>query len=106
MSGIQVLRKSRALALGIALAAGAGGYAISRATPSVAAGGHSRASIRIADPSEGPSKLGFAPFVKQVLPNVENISSSNVVLTPNHLEGKPSAPVLQPLLGQNFHPGP
>jgi len=76
MSGIQFLRKSRALALGIALAAAAGGYAIARATPSVAAGGHIRASIRIADPSEGPSKLGFAPIVKQVLPNVVNISSS------------------------------
>src|SRR5882757_3971585 len=105
MSGIQFLRKSRALALGIALAAAAGGYAIARATPSVAAGGHIRASIRIADPSEGPSKLGFAPIVKQVLPNVVNISSSKVVRTPNQLEGMPSDPFFQQFFGKHFGSG-
>ena len=105
MSGIQFLRKSRALALGIALAAAAGGYAIARATPSVAAGGHVRASIRIADPSEGPSKLGFAPIVKQVLPNVVNISSSKVVRTPNQLEGMPSDPFFQQFFGKHFGSG-
>src|SRR6267378_3741513 len=105
MSGIQFLRKSRALALGIALAAAAGGYAIDSATPSVAAGGHIRASIRIADPSEGPSKLGFAPIVKQVLPNVVNISSSKVVRTPNQLEGMPSDPFFQQFFGKHFGSG-
>ncbi len=70
MSGINLLRKSQAVALGLALAAGAGGYAIARVTPSVSAAGHVRASLKVADPNEGPSKMGFAPIVKQVLPNV------------------------------------
>jgi serine protease Do len=106
MSGIQFLRKSRALAFGIALAAAAGGYAIARVTPSVAAAEHVRASLKIADPSEGPSKLGFAPIVKQVLPNVVNISSSKVVRTPNQFEGMPSDPFFQQFFGKRFGTGP
>ena len=39
------------------------------------------ASLKVADPSEGPSKTGFAPVVKGVLPDVVNISTSKVVRT-------------------------
>jgi len=106
MNGIQFLRRSRALGFGIALAAGAGGYAIAHVTPSVAAAGHVHASLKIADPSEGPSKLGFAPIVKQVLPNVVNISSSKVVRTPNQFEGMPSDPFFQQFFGKRFGSGP
>jgi serine protease Do len=106
MSGIEFLRRSQALALGLALAAGAGGYAIARVTPSVTATGHVRASLKEADPSEGPSKSGFAPIVKQVLPNVVNISSSKVVRTPNQLEGMPSDPLFQQFFGKRFGSGP
>src|SRR3984893_18158564 len=106
MSGDRFLRKSQAVALGLALAAGAGGYAIARVTPSVAAAGHVRASLKLADPSEGPSKMGFAPVVKQVLPNVVNISSSKVVRTPNQFEGMPTDPFFQQFFGKRFGPGP
>src|SRR3984893_2938225 len=106
MSGDMFLRKSQALALGLALAAGAGGYAIARVTPSVSAAGHVRASLKMADPSEAPSKMGVAPIVKQVLPNVVNISSSKVVRTPNQSEGMPADPFFQQFFGKRFGPGP
>jgi serine protease Do len=106
MSGIEFLRRSQVLALGLVLAAGAGGYAIARVTPSTTAAGHVRASLKVADPSEGPSKSGFAPIVKQVLPNVVNISSSKVVRTPNQSEGMPADPFFQQFFGKRFGPGP
>jgi serine protease Do len=105
MSGIEFLRRSQVLALGLVLAAGAGGYAIARVTPSTTAAGHVRASLKLADPSEGPSKSGFAPIVKQVLPNVVNISSSKVVRTPNQSEGMPADPFFQQFFGKRFGPG-
>jgi serine protease Do len=106
MSGIEFVRRSQVLALGLVLAAGAGGYAIARVTPSTTAAGHVRASLKVADPSEGPSKSGFAPIVKQVLPNVVNISSSKVVRTPNQTEGMPADPFFQQFFGKRFGPGP
>jgi serine protease Do len=106
MSGIEFVRRSQVLALGLVLAAGAGGYAIARVTPSTTAAGHVRASLKVADPSEGPSKSGFAPIVKQVLPNVVNISSSKVVRTPNQAEGMPEDPFFQQFFGKRFGPGP
>jgi serine protease Do len=106
MTGIEFLRRSQVLALGLVLVAGAGGYAIARVTPSTTAAGHVRASLKVADPSEGPSKSGFAPIVKQVLPNVVNISSSKVVRTPNQSEGMPVDPFFQQFFGKRFGPGP
>src|SRR5258708_16502490 len=106
MSGIEFLRKSQAAALGLALAAGAGGYRIARVTPSVNAAGPVRASLKMADPNEGPSKMGFAPIVKEVLPNVVNISSSKVVRTPNQFEGMPTDPFFQQFFGKRFGRGP
>jgi serine protease Do len=61
------------------------------------------ASLKLADPSEGPSKIGFAPVVKEVLPNVVNISSSKVVRTTNQMpEGMQSDPFFQQFFGQGF----
>jgi serine protease Do len=39
------------------------------------------ATLKLADPNEGPSKTGFAPVVKGVLPDVVNISTSKMVRT-------------------------
>jgi serine protease Do len=87
-------------ALALALAVGATGYAVARATES-ATGTRLHASLKIADPSEGPSRTGFAPVVKQVLPNVVNISTSKVVRTPNQMpEGMQSDPFFQQFFGQ------
>jgi Trypsin-like serine proteases, typically periplasmic, contain C-terminal PDZ domain len=37
------------------------------------------ATLKLADPKEGPSSTSYAPIVKEVLPSVVNISSSKVV---------------------------
>ena len=39
------------------------------------------ASLKLANPNEGPSRNSFAPIVKKVLPEVVNISSTKVVKT-------------------------
>jgi serine protease Do len=104
MNGTQFSRKwtGAALALTLALGTGATGYAVARATEGVT-GTHVHASLKLADPSEGPSKIGFAPVVKEVLPNVVNISSSKVVRTPNQMpEGMQSDPFFQQFFGQGF----
>ncbi len=104
MSGQQFSRKWLAGALGLALAFGVGGYAVARAKDAVSTT-HVRASLKLADPSEGPSKTGFAPIVKEVLPNVVNISSSKVVKSRNQMqmpEGMENDPFFQQFFGQQF----
>jgi serine protease Do len=89
------------LALALGLAGGATGYGVARAKEGT--GTHVHASLKLADPSEGPSKIGFAPIVKEVLPNVVNISSSKVVRTPNQMpEGMQSDPFFQQFFGHGF----
>jgi serine protease Do len=68
-------------------------------------------SMKMADPAEGPSKAGFAPVVKGVLPDVVNISTSKVVKASEHPEmqqGTPEdmPPFFQQFFGQQFGPGP
>jgi serine protease Do len=104
MNGIRFSRKwtGAVLALVLGLGGGATGYAVARAKETVTAS-HVRASLKLADPSEGPSKIGFAPVVKEVLPNVVNISSSKVVRTPNQMpEGMQSDPFFQQFFGHGF----
>src|ERR1700680_1834700 len=99
-------RKPQALILGIALTGGVAGYAVARTTTSASAG-HVHASLKLADPSEGPSKIGFAPIVKEVLPSVVNISSSKVVRTPNQFaQGLPDDPMFRQFFGRQFGRGP
>jgi serine protease Do len=99
-------RKPQALILGIALTGGVAGYAVARTTTSASAG-HVHASLKLADPSEGSSKMGFAPIVKEVLPSVVNISSSKVVKTPNQFaQGLPDDPMFRQFFGRQFGRGP
>ena len=107
MKGLQFSRKFQGIALGIALTGGATGYALARVTPSLGPA-HGHANFKMADPSEGPSNTGFAGVVKQVLPNVVNISSSKVVRTRNEsaAEGMPSDPFFQHFFGKGFGFGP
>src|SRR5580700_683042 len=102
MSGIQFSRKLQAAGLALALTAGVTAYAVARASER-AGSVHVHASLKMADPNEGPSKTGFAPVVKEVLPDVVNISSSKVVRTPNQFsEGMPNDPFFQQFFGQGF----
>ena len=102
MNATRFSRKWTGAVFALALAVGATGYAVARATEGVT-GARVQASLKIADPSEGPSRTGFAPVVKQVLPNVVNISSSKVVRTPNQMpEGMQSDPFFEQFFGQGF----
>src|SRR5882762_8725245 len=103
---MRFLRKSQALILGIALMGGVAGYAVARTTTTASAG-HVHASLTLADPNEGPSKMGFAPIVKEVLPSVVNISSSKVVRAPNEsAQGMPDDPMFRQFFGKQFGRGP
>jgi serine protease Do len=73
--------RSKGLVLGAALALGVGGFGAVRGAINH---GESRppATFKFADSNEGPSRTGFAPMVKKVLPAVVKVSSSKVVKTP------------------------
>ncbi|MGO8731556.1 MAG: DegQ family serine endoprotease [Terriglobia bacterium] len=65
------------------------------------------ASLKFADPSEGPSRNSFAPIVKKVLPEVVNISSSKVVKTPTGFSGQmPQGMPMDPFFRQFFGDNP
>ncbi len=59
------------------------------------------ATLKLADPGEGPSKSSYAPLVKEVLPSVVNISSSKVVHNRmSSEEGMPMDPFFRQFFGQ------
>jgi len=60
------------------------------------------ATLKLADPNEGPSKTSFAPVVKAVLPTVVNISSSKVVRTPAQFSQIPMDPFFRQFFGDEF----
>jgi serine protease Do len=70
--------KPKAIALAMIFLVGAAGFGVARASQSFFSSG-THASMKFADPAEGPSRTGFAPVVKSVLPDVVNISTSKVV---------------------------
>src|SRR5579864_1334922 len=71
--------KPKAMMLAMILLVGGAGFGVARAGQALFSGSSSHASMKFADPAEGPSKTGFAPVVKAVLPDVVNISTSKVV---------------------------
>src|SRR5664279_531247 len=94
--------RPRALALAMTLLVGAAGFGVVRASQRLfPAIGH--ASLKLADPNEGPSKMGFAPVVKSVLPDVVNVSTSKVVRTQTEL---PDQMFNDPAFRQFFGLGP
>jgi serine protease Do len=72
--------------LAVALALGLGGLGLAAANR--AWNDNPPATLKLADANEGPSRTGFAPVVKKVLPDVVNISSSKVVKTRTAFEGQ------------------
>jgi serine protease Do len=59
------------------------------------------ASLKLASPTEGPSRNSFAPIVKQVLPEVVNISTSKVVKTGFSGQMMPMDPFFRQFFGDN-----
>ena len=82
-----VSKRPKAAAVALALALGAGGLCLAAAEHAFT--DNPPASLKLADPNEGPSRTGFAPIVKKVLPTVVNISSTKVIKTSsNDLQGQ------------------
>jgi serine protease Do len=98
--------KSKILAGAMVLLLGMAGWGVARAsqkffTPGV------HISMNLADPAEGPSRTGFAPVVKAVLPDVVNISTSKVVKASERKQfdmPDEMPPFFQQFFGQQFGP--
>jgi serine protease Do len=98
--------RSKVLAGAAALLLGLAGWGVARAsqkffTPGV------HISMKMADPAEAPSRTGFAPVVKTVLPDVVNISTSKVVKASNQRQFESPddiPPFFQQFFGQQFGP--
>jgi serine protease Do len=103
--------RSKFLAGALVVLLGMAGWGVARASQKFLTPGV-HISMKLADPAEGPSKTGFAPVVKSVLPDVVNISTSKVVKASNRPDiqgdfpdGMP--PFFQQFFGQQFgHNGP
>ncbi len=98
--------KSKILAGAMVILLGMAGWGVARAsqkffTPGV------HISMNLADPAEGPSRTGFAPVVKTVLPDVVNISTSKVVKASELKQfdmPDEMPPFFQQFFGQQFGP--
>jgi serine protease Do len=98
--------RSKILAGALILLLGMAGWGVARASQKFFMPGV-HISMKLADPAEGPSKTGFAPVIKTVLPVVVNISTSKVVKNSiqnqfDMPDGMP--PFFQQFFGQQFGP--
>ena len=93
----------KTMALAMILVLGAAGFGVARASQALFSGS-AHASMKFADPAEGPSKTGFAPVVKAVLPDVVNISTSKMVRA--EAEQLPEEMFNDPFFRQFFGSGP
>ena len=69
--------RPKAAVVAMALALGIGGLGLAAAEHAFS--NNPPASLKLADANEGPSRTGFAPIVKKVLPTVVNVSSTKLV---------------------------
>src|SRR5208283_21842 len=76
----------KAAIVAMAMALGIGGLGLAAAEHAFS--NNPPASLKLADANEGPSRSGFAPIVKKVLPTVVNVSSTKLVKTPTQFEGQ------------------
>src|SRR5260370_22201788 len=95
--------KPRAMGLAMILLVGRAGFGAAGASQALFSG-HTHASMKFADPAEGPSKTGFAPIVKAVLTDVVNISTSKVVRGQAQAEQLPEGMFNDPFFRQFFGP--
>jgi serine protease Do len=86
MNTQNIRMRPKTVVLGVALALGLGGLGLAAANR--VWNDNPPATLKLADANEGPSRTGFAPVVKKVLPAVVNISSSKVVKTPTAFHGQ------------------
>ena len=86
MNTPSIWMRPKTAVLAVALALGLGGLGLAAANR--VWNDNPPATLKLADANEGPSRTGFAPVVKKVLPAVVNISSSKVVKTPTAFSGQ------------------
>jgi len=87
------------IALAAAFGLVVGGVGINRLRGDIA---NPPVTLKLANPNEGPSRNSFAPIVKQVLPEVVNISTSKVVKTGYSGQMMPMDPFFRQFFGDNF----
>jgi len=90
-------RRPQALLLTAVVAFGIGGAAIASADRL-----HPALDLKIASADEGPSRTGFAPVVKKVLPSVVSVASSKVSKVPTGFFGgeMPDDPLFRQFFGR------
>jgi len=97
--------KSKLLAGAMIVLLGLAGWGVARASQKFFTPGI-HISMKMADPAEGPSRTGFAPVIKTVLPDVVNISTSKVVKAQRpDMQGEmpdEMPPFFQQFFGQQF----
>jgi len=105
MKALRFSQKPQVMTLAALLAFGMAGFGLARASQNLIPS-KMHASLKLADPNEGPSKTGFAPVVKSVLPDVVNISSSKIVhASAESSRQMPNDPFFRQFFGQDFDEG-
>jgi len=98
MKSITSLLRSRPAMLALGFILGAAGLGLARTTER-SLSVNPPPTLKLANPSEGPSKSSYAPLVKAVLPSVVNISSSKVV---HNRISSDDFPMMDPFFRQFF----
>jgi serine protease Do len=105
MNYLTSLLRSKPAVLVLGFALGAAGLGLAHTTEK-SLSSNPPATLKLADPGEGPSKSSYAPLVKEVLPSVVNISSSKVVRNRmSSQEGMPMDPFFRQFFGQDGNEG-
>jgi serine protease Do len=95
-------KKPQTIAIAMILFVGVAGLGMARAGQKLLSAGL-HASLKMADPAEGPSRTGFAPVVRGVLPDVVNISTSKVIKgSEQPMEQDEIPPFFQQFFGQQM----
>jgi len=95
-------KKPQTIVIAMILFVGVAGLGMARAGQKLLSAGL-HASLKMADPAEGPSRSGFAPVVKGVLPDVVNISTSKVIKgSEQPMEQDEIPPFFQQFFGQQM----
>jgi serine protease Do len=100
MKSITSLVRSKPAMLALGFVLGAAGLGLARTTEK-SSWVNPPATLKLASPSEGPSKSSYAPLIKEVLPSVVNISSSKVVHNRMSSEEMPMDPFFRQFFGQD-----
>ena len=104
LQGFRGRSKLLAAAAAVVVLLGMAGWEAARASQKLFSPGM-HVSMKLADPAEGPSRTGFAPVVKSVLPDVVNISTSKMVRASEQPEFPDEMPPqFRQFFGQQFGP--